>query len=426
MSDKLRPSVQKREEYYYSQQYYRGRPYGSESRNFFRYNTGEEYISSPSSPKLHGHWPWRECVHRKTSVCQPITAKAGYKASEGSWYVGRVARGANYITESAPALPTKGWDESVMEGIISQIDLNTSDSVLLYSGVLQAVPLLGGALKFTSILNRAARNLSKSFRKKPFTTVVKSLISADFIDRFVISPTIDDARKFADATNYVLRVIETARDRNEHAFALKTQSTDWIQNTESTGHQSSGNVSNDVIYRTQRFVESKAFALLEARYDMTAVDPIKIWAQRVGLTRPLDSVWDLVPFSFVLDYFTRAGDFISALSDEMSSVEGLKGSITKIHDLWGSCFRCGRTTAKGINVQPDYGYIYDGQTVSDVYAEGLEAVIENSEYRRFRVDNPWMYLLSLSEKLGDYLTINTELSATRKRTIAELVIQILF
>jgi hypothetical protein len=364
-------------------------------------------------------------------VLDPIVATFSYDYSFGygqdkkykRGYTGVYLMNGNY---RASAAPSGDFDPQTVRDLMDQIDLNTSDSVLLYSGVLQAVPLLGGALKFSSILNRAARNLSKSFRKKPFTTVLKTLISADFIDRFVISPTIDDARKFADATNYVLRVIQTARERSSSRFALSSTSRQTHSSSEGTASLGvSGNLpSVSAKWNRSSYTTSKAFMLLEARYDIGAIDPIKFWAQRVGLTRPLDSVWDLVPFSFVIDYFTRAGDFISRLSDEMSSVEGLTGTITRIHDMWCSLENTSLCTMKatghgkfGPNWADSY-YRLDSQ----IY-QPLQAVSRNSIYSRYRIPNPWLYLTSLSEKISDYLTINTNLSATRKRTLAELVIQ---
>jgi hypothetical protein len=305
--------------------------------------------------------------------------------------------------------------------LLDQIDLNTDNAVLLYSGVLQAVPLLGSVSTFLRTFNRIVPDVLRRFRKRPFTEAVKSLISLDFIDRFVITPTLDDIRKFQDATDYVLRVIDTARERNEHRFALEAATTVVTSNSESTGYLSgkSGFGSVPAKFKTTVSSTSKAFMLLEASYDMTAVDPLKVWAQRVGLTRPLDSVWDLVPFSFVIDYFTRAGDFISALSDEMSRVQGLQGTITKIHDLWGTHLRRSERTVMPTG-KPSSG-VSGGTAFVWVPGTGKQ---KKEEFRRFQIGNPWLALSSLSRgSLGDYLKVNLDLSATRKRTLAELIIQ---
>lgn len=397
--------------------------------DYAKVNTGSERIEYADGRRLSsGHWPWKECVHDEfMHYSSPIY---GYAHKRTGWPKekptdSRVEDGtitALYTPSSLPAVPTASWDSGLLLQLMDQIDLNTNDAVLLYSGVIQAIPLLGGALRFNKIMRSVWDHVSKSMRRKPFTTVVKDLIQADFIDRFVIGPTLDDARKFQDATDYVLRVIQTARERTAHRFALQAESSKVL--SEQTGTASYGQgwmctfYGNTTIRTT---TTSKAFMLLEAKYDLDAANPLRIWAQRVGLTRPLDSVWDLVPFSFVVDYFTRAGDFISALSDEMSAVEGLQGRITRIHDLWGTLYNVSEGKCVGSSMTPlNIGRnvrVYDKQQYLS------EASVRSSHFERFRIPNPYAALLSAQRRIGDYLSVNLDLSSTRKRTIAELIIQ---
>jgi hypothetical protein len=397
------------------------------TNNDWSYTCGLDEIRYEDGRRLpDGRWPWKECSHIRDDYYQPVAGRAswGYEFHDKRiWDI----NAALIITNMGKLrCPKRPWDPSVLQGCLNQLDLNSSENVLLYSGILQAVPLVGSALKLTSILNRAARNLSKSFRKKPFTTVVKSLISADFIDRFVISPMIDDARRFADATNYVLRVLETARERNAHQFALDSSLTTIDEEDRWTDQR---NIGPGPYWKTegqyQIGTEHKAFMLLEAEYDMKAVDPLKVWSRRIGLTRPLDSMWDLVPFSFVIDYFTRAGDFIGHLSDEMSGSDGLKGRITRIIDCWGSVKNFGRWQERGLGAVGSYISSWQWPYIRSYYVneEPMTAVRETSSYSRFRVTPIWRYIHELQQKVDDYLSINLDLSSTRKRTIAELVIQ---
>jgi hypothetical protein len=310
---------------------------------------------------------------------------------------------------------------------MNQLNLNKGESCLMYANVIQALPFLGAATKLTSILNNAARRFKKDLRKKPFTTAVKTLISADFVDRFVISPTIDDARKFATATNYVANKLAVAEDRNSHPFALDAELTTVFKDretTSSTSAQSYGcgwaNVKYANRYRTRAV--DKAFVLLEATYTTDALTPFRLWANRTGFSKPLDSAWDLVPFSFVLDYFFRAGDFISALSEEMSSDEGLKGTITRVLGMWGShLYESTLTTTCTGYTRRDGAGAYPVNVWNTAKTD--VSITSTSIYRRFPIPNPYSYLIPLEEKLSDYLTVNLNLSPTRKRTIAELVIQ---
>jgi hypothetical protein len=310
---------------------------------------------------------------------------------------------------------------------MDQLDLNKGESCLIYANVIQALPFLGAATKLASVLNNAARRFGRDLRKKPFTTAVKTLISADFVDRFVISPTIDDARKFATASNYVINKLETARDRNSHPFALDAELITVFKERESSGSDTCmsygcgwKNVKYLSRYRTRAV--DKAYVLLEATYTTDALTPLRLWANRTGFSKPLDSVWDLVPFSFVLDYFFRAGDFISALSEEMSTDAGLQGTITRVHGMWGShLYESTLTTTCTGHTRVDGAGAYPVNVESAVWKDA--SVTSSSIYHRFPIPRAYSYLMPLQEQLNDYLSVNINLSPTRKRTLAELVIQ---
>jgi hypothetical protein len=392
-------------------------------------SSGRDVITYDDGKKLHGKWPWKTCFHDNDGTWSTggeteYLIKYRWSTSNNLWHSSFCLLPQDPTSLSDPADVPSSMSDECLRKCLDQINLNTNDAVLLYSGVIQAVPLLGSVMRLNRILKDVSKHVSKSLRKKPFTTVIKDLIQADFIDRFVISPTLADARKFQDATDYTLRVIETARQRNSHAFALNATDKVVFSESETTGTYGGG-TGSDAIYAYRQTLRSQCtfetFMLLEAEYDMTAVDPLKVWAQRVGLTRPLDSVWDLVPFSFVADYFTRAGDFISALSDEMSSVDGLNGRITNIIDIW-------ETSSSQVECRRIPGAMIRGPSLNSGFE--LQYLVHSSSpaeskrerYRRTRVSNQFGRVFSALSRKEDYLSVNLDLSQTRKRTLAELII----
>lgn len=318
---------------------------------------------------------------------------------------------------SLPPLPTGvDYDRTVINDVLSQVDLNCRDTVLYYSGVLQAIPLVGGALRFNSIMKSLAKRLKKGMLHQPFTTVIKSAISLDFIDRFVVKPTIDDARKFNDAVNYIFRVYQTAHQRNSAPFALEASRTKVVSESSLSGTLGMiGRWGMEYSGTVRSQVTSKCFLWLEAGYDTAAINPIHLWATRTGLTRPLESAWDLVPFSFIIDYFTRAGDWIQSLGEEVDRQGALEGRISKIHACWGSRLVESIATLKGTRAthSRDSGaYIQ--------YFVPNNRVIGTQLYERFPIRNPW---LELTQFKGEDGFFNVNLSSTRKRTLAQLVIQ---
>jgi hypothetical protein len=337
-----------------------------------------------------------------------------------SWNVNYITNGripASYV--SSPNVPIGTFPRAAhAQAIRDQLDLNCHDCVLLYSGVIQAVPLLGGALRFNRIMKDLMKHIKKGMRSQPFTTVIRSAISADFINRFVIRPTLDDAQKFLDAHNYVVRVMNTAAERSAAPFKLESHLYEQVSSSTSTIYPTVGFDSVSVKCRktTTRYVESKAMILMSAGWNTAAIDPIKLWATRLGVNRPLDSVWDLVPFSFVVDYFTKAGDFISDLGDKLSSQDGLIGRVSSIHDAWQTTKCAEKQTFEGLSW--DYiPYKWSGSYRS--FHPGMETY-ESGTFERKRIGDPWGFLSTVTEDEGFF---SLDLSATRWRTLAELLLQ---
>lgn len=304
------------------------------------YQDGPKFNHSASVSRLN----WKECHHTFAGN------RIGVRNSWTAWqrrYAGRTWRtsGNGYVQVSGPTGAPPEWNQqlilSLVDEIYDNIDLNCNEAVMCYSAVLQAVPMLGAVTKINTILRRFAKELSKSMRRKPFTTCIKQLISADFVNRFVIQTTLDDIRTVADSTNYVLKTIELCRARNaEEATVLEAKKTIrsdpsfTFSDTDKLWCTGRTWISSRFTGTDSTVTDVKVKCRAKLRYNTEAIDPIKLWAAKVGLTRPLESVWDMVPFSFVADYFLRTGDFLTHLSNQMSSQDGLAGKVLSMESPW--------------------------------------------------------------------------------------------
>lgn len=373
------------------------------------YKRESETIVYPVLPqRMNGHNVWKPCTH---------TARGASRGELGSSITVNAYGARTEIYRWSQQLrfrygvPKGGFPRAQLAELLrDQLDLNCHETVLLYSGILQAVPLVGGAFKFVSVMNRAARKFSKSFKKKPFTTVVKAAISGDFINRFVIKPTIDDARKFINAHNYVVNIMNSAYERDSAPFAIQARVRTVHNQTSYSGHTSSvAGMRFNYDATEQSVTDSKAFLLLSADYNTNAIDPIKLWATRLGILNPLDSIWDLIPFSFVVDYFAKAGDFIQSLGEKVTSQDGLTGKISNIYGLWGSLKNSVSVHARGSSLSTRE------RIESISYGE---QTLESYDYTRFQIGEPYSFMQEFEE--SGFLTIP---SLTQARTLAQLLIQ---
>lgn len=368
-----------------------------------------EYQSGPRRDES-GRLIWKPCVHSWTNAGNRYL---GYGKGTDTY---DVKQEAYFYIHDSIALPMAGnWDSGVVTDCLDQLNLNCRNAVMAYSGVIQAIPLFGNIVKLNSILRKLARNMPRSFAKRPFTQTIRWAISADFIDRFVISPTIADAQMFHHACDYVINVLETMRTRNSAPFALKASRTEVTKEERNQFTMEvpwTGRMSGEVTRKST--ITSEAFLFVSANYDEAAVSPIQLWMSRTGFTRPLESAWDMVPFSFVMDYFARAGDFIEGLSTELSSQEGLRAKIGEIHSLWGTC-----TTRTLHAYKPERIYATGSWRINS-RAFSPES-LSSGTFQRFPINQPGTFINLLGESSDNFIDI--ALSRTRVRTLAELIAQ---
>jgi hypothetical protein len=305
-----------------------------------------EYADGPKYVDFHSNW--KRCSHIKTNVLggtaatmQVLDTRTGYRnATEQFSPINdkkvlipeQISGVNNHVTNTAVAL------------LQDKFDLNCQDRVMGYSYALDLIPWLGPFLKASSVLNRIGKWAAKrgrAYRKRPFTMVVTDAMRADLINRFVIQTTIADTRQILTVYERCQRAWEQAHMRNQGWTTLTAQATtSKITETGTTGYKPVwSNYSWPFLewgFNREVGVTSKVYAVLRLEYDIAKADPVRWIAQALGITTPLESVWDKIPFSFVCDYFFRVGDLIERVSHLDSSQDGLYGKVCDIAQVWAT------------------------------------------------------------------------------------------
>lgn len=370
---------------------------------------------------------WKECDHRfdliQTGQIFPYTVsrKGWWNGGPSHWRYDVQGTCPGYYSNYGLTFPVPPVNDSLQQDlfdqIIDNIDLNVKDSVMCYSATLQAIPMLGGVFKVNRILKKLWQETTRSMRRKPFTTVLKSLISADFLNRFVIQTTLDDMHAIANSMNTVLSRIATASSRNHQEWTvLEASADDTVKTSKSTetfrldnGMGTWWAATADVVERSYYRCTVKSLAKL--RYNVDIVSPIRVWANAVGLTRPLESMWDMVPFSFVVDYFLRTGDFVTHLSRELSKEEGLSGQVLDQGPIW---LMSKSQSERSLNGSP----LFCGTEDNYVKTQGGSTTCAAGVFSRHPV--PSLYTRSFWDRGGLWAP---QLSITRARTMAQLWLQ---
>jgi len=382
-----------------------------------------EYADGPKYVDFHSNW--KRCSHIKSNVLsgtaaslQVLDSRTGYRNSTEQFSPindskvlkpENISGVNNHVTNTAVAL------------LQDKFDLNCKDRVMGYSYALDLIPLLGPFLKASSVLNRIGKWAAKrgrAYRKRPFTMVVTDAMHADLINRFVIQTTIADTRQILTVYERCQRAWEQAHMRNQGWTTLTAQATtSKITETGKSGYKPVWSSFSwpylEWGFNREVGITSKVFAVLRLEYDIAKADPVRWIAQALGITTPLESVWDKIPFSFVCDYFFRVGDLIERVSHLDSSQDGLRGKVCDIAQVWATsrAFDQYITIENSGTLRPYPAYM----------------IIERQKFGVCRYQSSRFYRNSIDmsdssgfwDKGGFW---NPRLSSTRKRTLLEMAL----
>lgn len=380
-----------------------------------------DIIRYQSLPKYSdGRLTWKQCHHVRNSCVR------GSLFSGSFWWT-HINRKQNvecaFPRYSSPGYPSGTARQIPVDELFDRfyddLDLNCRDSALVYSGIVQAVPLLGAATRVNSVLRRLIKRLTSDLRRKPFSTVIRSAISLDFIDRFVVKPTLDDMHKLQTSMDYVIDTIRRAWERSGSVipYSVKIDRSEDITDSTTTLTNTFGSETIVRARMRKTFVSSGQLnALATVYYKPEEIRPIQLWAARCGLTKPLGSIWDLIPFSFVADYFFRAGEFLNGMDNIISGQDGLKGRLGCLHSLWLTS-KTGRSVSyEALSVKPRYPNI-----TKDFHVSGGSCSVEDIVFDRRPISlNEYSQGGFWDEKWASFAP---SLSVTRKRTLVELFLQ---
>lgn len=321
----------------------------------------------------NGHLTWKPVVHIKDKEYAHLNGlirqKKGF-GSDGDVYYPFLQCQVNLqLSGGTSFTPDVGKARAIVYSqLLEEIDLNCHDRVMGYSYVADLIPLLAPFTRASSILNRIGRWASKrlrDFRRRPFTEVMSMVISADFINRFVVQTTIQDTKHILDVYDRCLRTWQMANQRNAGYTVLTAETLIGTKGDKQYRNyrQQVATYEHTLWSYYAQYVQQtqlKLKARLSLRYDTASADPSLWVAHALGIDTPLESIWDKIPFSFVVDYFFRVGDLIERLGD-MSGQSGLIGRICAVEGIWELWdHRCGyNVTEFRPMLNRPYACIYD-------------------------------------------------------------------
>lgn len=311
-----------------------------------RWTVGSKEIKYDAGPKYKdNHCFWKRCSQVELATPQGNCATTLYREyPTGKLRTWNCKVPGKYAKEGLDRTSVGSHSGAALQAAVDslheKLDLNCQDRVMGYSYALDLIPLFGPFLKASSILNKIGRwaaSLGRNLRKRPFTTVIREAAQADLLNRFVIQTTIQDTKHILDVYDRCVRTFTTAHRRNVEKTVLSGTSTNVSYGAEYTSQyvlpQNPGDAYGSVLCRSRRGTTAKVVAVMELYYNTEQADPARWVAHALGIDTPLESLWDKIPFSFVVDYFFRVGEFIDTIGDRYGQ-DALRAKVLSVHECW--------------------------------------------------------------------------------------------
>lgn len=115
--------------------------------------------------------------------------------------------------------------------------------------------------------------------------------------------------------------------------------------------------------------EEDGFHRVKVRLDCSISSAATVRASKVGLTNPLEVAWELIPFSFVLDWMLPVGNWLSSF-DASFGLTFLGGTVSRVT----SVSRLHKIVGISPGSNPDRLLSANGQAASGVFSFGREVL----------------------------------------------------
>jgi hypothetical protein len=158
------------------------------------------------------------------------------------------------------------------------------------------------------------KSLLKAYKRRPIVETMKALASADLFHQFAVKPLQSDIRQLMELGTHLdvqaarlqsvkpLVAVSSVVDRGGSLFENDVDSVDHDWKTE---------------YNYERLITAWCLYRIKPGKDWVPPSATQVAMDSLGVVSPVETAWELTPWSFLVDYFIDVGGFLQNLDEKI-------------------------------------------------------------------------------------------------------------
>lgn len=290
------------------------------------------YVSSLINDYPENAFSNKDCYHRKAKWDVAglfLPSAVSVPDGQGRTNTHTLSYTTN-IYHRAPYLePEVNIDYTVaLDALLADAVGSTNQSVSTLINIIELRQLKG---LMPSLLKGFKTLIKRGFRSK---LSWKELSGSYLAKSFGLDPLVSDFRGAMNIRENVSRRIKELEDRNGKIVRLNKRAPISPPESSSSAWDTIAVDNNLPLtqWRAKRYREFKIDSIcvgcdVQSFFVNNAESQSKLWAQALGLSSPLVNAWEIVPFSFVVDWFIPIGQTFQRLENKLGLHETVKSCV---------------------------------------------------------------------------------------------------
>lgn len=356
---------------------------------------------------------WKACTHywainpKRGSVTGKVwNSQDSRPPISAVWYLPGSLQFYQSKAQSATSRVTPRTDSEMLHEAQYVMEGRLNQTLLPITDLIQLVKKVDGLSSGNALLT----SLLAPFRTKPknLSELIKKAAGADLARKFGVQTlwkTITDTIQQGAVVEKHLRRLERIQNSQQRNFKVSVLDR-WSgeSGTGDFGGSPWGHILVRADYQVGSLAETSIHFRTSVRYDTSDALRTRLVWDALGLSNIFSTAWDLMPLSFVVDWFVRVQEFANRLDSYYFHTVPLE-RMTELQDVWVTSTVKGYVKFHNFTPRPRY------QFRASIDDPAIEISLETGRFNRHPVDygttNAWLPSLRVG---GSGLTLAQNLT----------------